>query len=64
MAKREKIVVWEYTDGWVWEYDSSNATTVCRSISSWPKDRPSALRSARAFAAKFKHPPDVVVEEA
>ena len=63
MAKREKIVVWEYTDGWVWEYDSSNSTTICRSIRSWPNDRPSAVTSARRFADKFKVPPEIVVEE-
>ena len=62
MAKRAKIVVWDDTDGWVWEYDS-NGTTVCRSIRSWPKEQRLVLRSARRFAKRFIEPPDVVVQE-
>ncbi|HUW31401.1 MAG TPA: hypothetical protein VM223_07285 [Planctomycetota bacterium] len=61
--KHDKIVVWEDSEGWLWEYDANNSTTVCRSIRNWPHDKYAAARSARAFAKNLKTPPEVIVQE-
>ena len=60
--KREKIVVsqWFATGSWGWQLRSRFGE--CYEYGDgWGKER--ACNRARAFAAKFINPPDVVVEE-
>jgi hypothetical protein len=65
MASREKILVRQrYSTEWQWQMDTPQAYVRCiGSGGSFTfQAKAGALRSARAFAAKFKVQPDVVVE--
>jgi len=60
--KREKIKVypWNGQQNWCWDF-WTRAWEACSEKQNMTK--PAALRSARAFADKFKVPPDVVEDE-
>jgi len=56
----EKIVVESSVSIWWWTFQTPGA--YCSSIDEW-KTKTGAVRSARAFASKFKDEPQIVVEE-
>ena len=59
--KREKILVYRVDeDQWMWPYCISRMSVATSYYQLFSKTH--ALRSARAFADKFKVPPEVVVE--
>jgi hypothetical protein len=62
MAKGNKIVV-KYLGCSEWGWKMWGKTQVSASSMTCRFTRVSALRSARAFAARFKVPPDVLIEE-